>query len=410
MLNFGRRVRHAPAMHPAGYAGSVGGNKQNVTLASLLAEVGWSPYDLARAVNKILDGSRRIHMTTTFSWRDKGVVPRGSLPSLVAGLLSEALGRTVDEHEIWPGLPSSSSVHKPSDYDLDGPWSCREGLRLFASRPTFSANTVRQHFAISGAELISVADRWRGAAAELLPERRNGSGVVNQELISYLESDVVALRRLDDGHGGSLVQQTSSHQLALATSLLVESQYSAEIGRALASVVAQLAQLTGWLNFDQGNHGEAQRSYLLALRAAALSADHALGAMILSALAAQQTWRQRPLDVVALIDIAVKGLAGRATPRVGAILAIRQARAFAAAGDECVATGQMRRAEQMLDRSGTDDVPIWAYCTGSIRLFCRAKSADAFSISAVLAMQGDIWRADWDYCPMHPRETVCFMA
>lgn len=340
----------------------------NQVLTELLTGVGWSPYDLARAVNKAT-GEHPIHRTTPFAWRDKGVVPHRSTRSLVAGVLTEATGRVVTEQEIWPHLPAADRVHQPAVSGLDSDTTAHASLAVLNADPLVRpASALPGHprkpryFAVSGDALTRIAARW-GRAPEILRRRGSGSGAVTRELVAYLERDAAALRRLDDGHGGNLVQHAAAHQLSLTVDLLANSRYQAAEGRTLAAIVAQLAQLTGWLHFDLDDHGTAQRCYLLGLRAAGLAGDRPLAAMILSALAAQQTWRGHPRDALALLAMATADLPATTHPRVKAILFMREARAHATTGNEPDATRAMRRAERELD--ATDDAPtpapVWAY-------------------------------------------------
>ncbi|GAA5176641.1 hypothetical protein GCM10023321_85530 [Pseudonocardia eucalypti] len=334
----------------------------NTALADALASIGWSPTDLARAINKALPANRCIHPTTPFTWRDKGVVPTGSLPSLVAGVLTEALGQVVTEEDLWPNRRGRKQVHRPSVDGLEIPWSSRETLALLEKFPAHGPGTVRRFFALSGPDLVNAAARYTNQLPELLPSRDGDAGTVTTELVDYLARDAGSLRRLDDGHGGALVQRAASHQLSLTLDLLATSSYSARDGRALATVVAQLAQLAGWLHFDLDDHGQAQRCYLIALRAAGLAGDHTLAAMILSCLAAQQSWRNRPRDAVKLLGIAATALPAGASPRVKAILAMREARAHAMTGDQSAATRAIGQAERELGRAnGSEPTPVWAY-------------------------------------------------
>jgi len=333
---------------------------RNATLASLLAEVGWSPYELARAVNRALDGTRRIHPTTPFTWRDHGVIPRNPLPSVIAGVLTEACGRAVTAQELWPDGAHPSEMYSAATAGLDTPWSAERCLTLFDEvRP--SRSSPRRFFALSGNGLIETARIWTQASHGLLPAKRTGPGTVTPELIDYLVADIASLRRLDDGHSGQLVLRTASYHLGLAIDLLAESRYGAHEGRLLASLVGQLAQLVGWLNFDLGNHGDAQRLYLLALRAASLAGDRAVGALVLSSLALQQSWRDRPNDAITLLNLARGGLAGAPSPRVRALLAMREARAHATANQEASCRAAITLAEQALDQAPTDGEPPWIY-------------------------------------------------
>src|SRR5262249_38432908 len=95
---------------------------RNDALAELLDELGWSPKALAQKVNRAF-GTGTVAESAPYHCRDSGRVPRQPLPSLVASLLSDALGRTVRTDELWPGERLRSAALLPASVGLDRPWT-----------------------------------------------------------------------------------------------------------------------------------------------------------------------------------------------------------------------------------------------------------------------------------------------
>ncbi|WP_216917635.1 hypothetical protein [Nocardia noduli] len=340
----------------------MGEKRANDELRRLLNEIGWSPYELARQVNRVVTPDRRVHAKTPFAWRDKGTVPRDPLPAVIAGILTEARGQTVTADQLWPGTGTHGAVWLAASTDVAaGTWPVADTIELL--NECTAGVDARTYFAVSGNELISVAASWASMSQPLISQRRHASRPVHvtPEFVEHLEQNLAQLRRLDDGCGGELVLRTITHQLSLAIDLLNEAQYRSAMGQRLLSVAGQMAQLAGWLAFDLGRHGFAQRMYLLGLRAAAGAGDRQLGGLILSCIAFQQTWRERPHDAVAIMTSVNRGLRHTATPRVAALIAMREARAFATAGMNRETSHALDRAWAALDQGPREDDPSWTY-------------------------------------------------
>src|SRR5207302_1806645 len=81
---------------------------------------------------------------------------------------------------------------------------------------------------------------------------------------------------------------------------LDDGQYTAQVGAQLCAAAAELGQLAGWVSFDAGLHGAAQRYYVAALHAAHAAGDRPLGANVLSGMSFQATIVGDPRDGVGL--------------------------------------------------------------------------------------------------------------
>jgi len=136
-------------------------------------------------------------------------------------------------------------------------------------------------------------------------------------------------------------------EFAWVARLLDRASYDERTGRALHVALAELGQLAGWVAYDAGHHGLAQRYYLAALRAAHSADDRPLGAHILGCMAYQATHQEQPAEAVTLIDTALTGVRGRETPRLLAALYIKQAYARATLRDASACTAAIELAESL---------------------------------------------------------------
>jgi tetratricopeptide (TPR) repeat protein len=119
--------------------------------------------------------------------------------------------------------------------------------------------------------------------------------------------------------------------------------------------------LAGWLSFDSGHHPQAQRYWVAALHAAHAAGDRALGGNIVGFMSAQAIDLHQVREAVTLAATARAGYPG-ATPRVAAVLDLRNAQAHA----HDRALNESRRAlDSAFDRLGdiapSSGEPGWCY-------------------------------------------------
>ncbi|WP_433195814.1 hypothetical protein ACQP1G_42445 [Nocardia sp. CA-107356] len=336
----------------------MGGTQPNAELRRLLEEIGWSPRELARQVNRVVSADRRVHRTTPFTWLE-GVVPRDPLPAVVAGVLTEARGEIVTVEHLWPRRAMPTQMWLPAVAQIgDDRWMPADTVALLDKSEAAAAT----YFAVSGTALTPFARSWAFTDHPLIPDTATSQRVsLTGQFIDYLDRDLAQLRRLDDGRGGELVMRAIALRLTQVIELLRDTTYTSGVGRRLMSLAGQMAQLAGWINFDLSHHGTAQRMYLLGLRAATAAGDRQLGALILSCIAFQQTWRERPYDAVSIMETAQQGLRSAATPRVRALIAMREARAFATSGMVSETSAALDRAHEAIALGPHDNDPSWVY-------------------------------------------------
>lgn len=336
--------------------------RRNETLAWAMRVAGWSPERLAPRVNMALGPERRARWVTpssAYKWRDRGAVPRDPLPAIIAGVLAEALGEPLSVDRLWQGRATVSDIWVPADFGLDVPWNQAGTVELLNA--VRGDRVLRREFlSIAGLPLLTPALEWtKIEPGELVRATRGGQ--VSTGLVALIESQISAIRRLDDSVGGEQILGITDSAFALVADLLRQSSYRSDLGRRLHVALAELAQLAGWASYDLGDHGQSQRHYLTALHAAHTADDRPLGARILSCLAYQAAARGYAQDAITLADCAQRGLGDKATPTVRSLLAAAEARAYAVAEDGRSFGHALNRAEHELERARREDDPSWSY-------------------------------------------------
>jgi len=179
---------------------------------------------------------------------------------------------------------------------------------------------------------------------------------------------------MDDVAGGGSVLAMAQQAFGWGAGLLDRALYDGRTGRVLHVVLAELGQLCGWLAYDAGDFGLAQRYYIAGLRAAHTADDRPLGAHILAIMANQAARQGQPAEAVTFVETALAGTRGRATPALLAELHFRQAYAFAVLRDTSACTAAISQARTQVEQLKPDDDPPWLYWLG------RRRSPSALAI------------------------------
>jgi tetratricopeptide (TPR) repeat protein len=221
----------------------------------------------------------------------------------------------------------------------------------------------RQFIALSGAALAASAHEWLVAdparLASALAGRRVDAGVV-----ADLTAATDTLRRLDDKLGGQAVFGMVTEQLRVVVGLLRNTSYSQADGQALHGIAAELARLAGWTTYDAGRHGEAQRFYLVGLRAAHEADTPGVAANILRCMAHQARSNGDPGTAIELLRSARAGSRGRLTSTEQAVLAAGLASAYGVAGDRDSALTASDAAYAAIEQARPEEDPPYLYWAG----------------------------------------------
>jgi hypothetical protein len=349
---------HVAVSHPS---------SRNTRLEDLLKTAGWSRQETARRINEearlrgstgvAIDGSRVTR------WIVNGEQPREAVGAVVAAVISDHLGAPVGASEL--GWARSNAAALPADHGLDVGWDS-VGLRLVLKDWSYYMLSRRRFVLVTGAALTQPA--WRAAAPAVAaprPSHTEEVGLDSPLLLDTIDSIVARAQQLDERYG-TAAEVFVHDQFHAVARLLRHGHYGQRAERRLALALAQLAQTAGFMAYDACRDADAQRWYLLGLRAAHQASDHALVASITALMSNHCIDLGRPLDALQLAA-ASHDAARREPPLVRALIAARGGLANAAMGD---AVGYERAREAtltLLDRSHADPAaPPWAaYVTGT---------------------------------------------
>lgn len=323
--------------------------RQNERLQQVVAEAGISHKRIAFRLNSLCRErgvpGEYTH-TSVANWCRRGMRPRAPVPELLCAVMAEGLGRPVSLAEIgmeWYGRANP-------DAGLAFPRDQREAL---TEAQSYWSTLNRRDFLTSAPFAISAftdpVTRWLVAPAEPLLTGSGGVSVGAAHLAELREAADSA-RIWDSRFGGSgLKSRSLTAFLYERVTPLLRGTYSADVGRGLFSVTAEMARLAGWTAFDAGRQHTAQRHYIQALRLAKAAGDTSLGSYVLSTMAMQALMRGFTSQAIDMAQGAYERVPS-ADPRVLGFAKLIEARAHARAGDSRSASTCLSRAEELQQR------------------------------------------------------------
>jgi tetratricopeptide (TPR) repeat protein len=175
-----------------------------------------------------------------------------------------------------------------------------------------------------------------------------------------LHSSIQDYWRRDDEHGGEALRPAVVGQLRYVVELIKEAGAD-ESRRNLHSIAAELARLTGWTYFDARRYSQARTYFAEALKLAKAVEDRQSMANVMACMSLQATYEDRPADAVALSTAAQDcSRQHGGTPRVLAMLSMREAFAHASLNDRHATHAAIAEAHRQFERiSNTDVDPEW---------------------------------------------------
>jgi hypothetical protein len=316
----------------------------------VISEAGMSREQVARAFVRVavengvaeLTGVGRSHVSHWVS----GSRPSGLAPAILCETLSRRLGRTVTLDEV--GLTAADSpIGQALDWDTDtlsalADLGRHERDMDLSRREAMGAALYRAApVALPGAAWwLGLADRGRRRAA---PGSRNfGRGDVEA-----VRETTAMFSRIDQRRGGGHARAAVVQYLTSDAAHYLRGTYRDDcVRRDMFSAASELAYLSGWMSFDNGEHAVAQRHFTVAIKLAAEADDAPMAGHVLRAMAHQA------IDLGHLrsgVDLARASVEGKrytnAGPRERALLGVVYGKALAAVGDRQAAAAALARAE-----------------------------------------------------------------
>ena len=331
----------------------------NEQLSGLLDEASVSRKGLARRVVELgtalgVRGLSYDH-SSVVRWL-AGQQPREPVPELIAEVLAGLLHRPVTVTDL--GM-APSVIAADTGLRLTGDWpEC-----VATATTLWRADVEKRHFlqdsALAASAASAVALQWLVSPSASAP-----SGLGTQRIGM---SDVVAManaaqsfREMDNKLGGGRVRAVVMQYLTgEVTPVLTRGQYTAQVGTRLAGVAAELAQLAGWVAYDTGLHGHAERYLTQALSFARHAEDDGLGAEILAAKAHQAVYTGRPAEAVDLARAAQATARRAGSATLLAECCVMEAHGHAVANDARACARALSDAERAFGRSARQDDPGW---------------------------------------------------
>jgi hypothetical protein len=190
-------------------------------------------------------------------------------------------------------------------------------------------------------------------------------------LLDQIEQSIPLLQQLDDATGGGTHLPYVSAQFRAVALLLSQHTYREGAERRIFRALAEIGQLAGWMAFDAGQHGLAQRYFLTALRAAREAGDNAVTAHVLADLGFQAASSGRGEEAVKVGQIAAQ-IAAKSPATVRASVATRLAYGCAVAGDLPQFDRAYKSGLDILADRGRGEEPAWMYFLTPGHLDCQA--------------------------------------
>ncbi|MFI2612825.1 tetratricopeptide repeat protein [Kitasatospora sp. NPDC018619] len=217
-----------------------------------------------------------------------------------------------------------------------------------------------------------------GRSGPVTPLRRVGAA----EALG-VEQAVREIRLADDAHGADALYELAGQSLRNAYVLLNECEYTPDTERRLQRGAGELAISVGWLAHDSNRLADARSFYSEALATARMAGDSALEAHVFcnSAFLARDAGRPREaLRAAQAGQVAARGLGSE---RLLALLAMREAGAWALLRDRSSCERALGRAYGLFDRGPGGQDPEWM---------------SFFGEAEIAGLESQCWSAlgDWD--------------
>jgi len=233
--------------------------------------------------------------------------------------------------------------------------------------PPTAAGLLAELDTASGHDLRALAHAWLAGPTEPTPlPAPPGSGGRFQQVtidigpLEALEARLGDHRRMDDLVGGLDLAHHVDRELRAAIEVFGALRGDGVRRRALR-LIADYAQLAGWVHADAGDGTAARRAYRLGLRAATAGGDRALAAHVLGSMSHLVLAAGDPHEALLLARTAHAGARHEASARTQALLLHRVALAAARIGERRAAYAAIAAAERAVDRSEPDREPRRLY-------------------------------------------------
>ncbi|MGW7091421.1 tetratricopeptide repeat protein [Streptomyces sp. NPDC054874] len=309
-----------------------------------------------------------LHMFPGASLADLGFSARESVRGRGARVVSEPPPATGAAASVPAAAASSSTLRAPGLHHGTGlPHDSRPGRGPLLHRDTETddipeeSDVLRRVFMTSGTTTVAAASLGLGGApasaarVSLPAQRRVGEAEVNA-----VEKAVRQIRLLDDRHGADGLYRRAAQPLRAAYELLDAGTTARRAtSDRLHAGAGELAISVGWLAHDSGRFDDARSHYAEALATARLAGDTGLEAHAFCNTSFLARDAGRPREAVRAAEAGQRAARTLGSPRLLALLALREAGGRAGLGDRTGCDRAIGRARAAFDRGTAAGDPEW---------------------------------------------------
>ncbi|WP_329133631.1 transcriptional regulator [Streptomyces sp. NBC_01476] len=328
----------------------------NTDLVRWLDRSGMSHTELARRVKAAAQVWGQPHVTpdatTVRRWLG-GDRPRPPVPEILADVFSASFGYKVTTYDL--GLGESGTAKLSLEYNASF------AVTVEAVADLGRADVDRRSF-LAAAPFAAVAavGPSRDWLLNTLDQQPDPGPRVRLEDVVAVRNMFGEFQRMDVLQGGGTGRLILAEYMNQHVFPLLRRTYTDEVRRALCEAAAEQTYLLGWMAYDNGEHGIAQRYLVQSLRLSEESHNAALGAHVLAGMADQATLLGNPEEGRRLAQAGRAGLAKGTSPACLADLWALEARALAKLGDKTSAAHAVVQSEAAFSRVHLDHEQEWA--------------------------------------------------
>ncbi|WP_103511154.1 transcriptional regulator [Streptomyces sp. SM13] len=325
-----------------------------------------------------------LHMFPGATLADLGFSARESVRGRGARVVSEP-----------PPAPAAGPVLPHRDTEPEpGPGPGPDDITVPVPIPEES-DVLRRVFMMSGTATVAAASLGLGgapasAARVSLPAQRR----VGEAEVSAVEKAVRQIRLLDDRHGADGLYRRAAQPLRAAYELLDAGTAARRAtSDRLHAGAGELAISVGWLAHDSGRFDDARSHYAEALATARLAGDAGLEAHAFCNTSFLARDAGRPREAVRAAEAGQRAARGLGSPRLLALLALREAGGRAGLGDRTGCDRAIGRARAAFERGPATGDPEWM---------------SFFREAELELLEAQCWSAlgDWSRAARHGRRAV----
>lgn len=328
----------------------------NTDLVRWLEQTGMSNKELARRIKTAAQDWGQPHIqpdaTAVRRWRD-GLQPRPPVPEIIADVISAAMGFRVTTYDL--GFSEGGSADRSLAYNSSFT------VTVEAVADLGRADVDRRKF-LAAAPFAAVAAvgpsrDWLLSTLDQQPEPGPRVRLEDVTAVKNMFGEFQKMDVLQGGGSGRLILAEYMNQHVYP---LLRRAHSEDVRRALCEAAAEQTYLLGWMAYDNGEHGTAQRYLIQSLRLAEESKNAALGAHVLAGMADQATLMGEPAEGRRLAQAGRAGLGKNTSHACMADLWALEARALARLGEKTEAARAVAQSEEAYERVQLADEQEWA--------------------------------------------------